>query len=705
MSKPTTATPLIILLLQLPALLITSSDASNAAAAGDETTSSSTLAGCPNSCGGIAIPYPFGIGTGCFRNGFEIICDDDGGHGGAIPFLPSSTKPIPIIELSIETGEARVMLPIGWQCFNSSTTSNKAIASSNGDVQFNRDGLYRISHAHNHFVVVGCNTMGYTGSQRGEGVDSDYSDAYYTGCWCYCNSTADVVAGDCSGVGCCNVDIPLGITDNKVSFDDNYTRWEFSPTCDYAFLVEKESYTFSVADLRMDVNRTVPVRLDWAIRDNLTCGEAKKKKESYACLSDNSYCRDSINGPGYVCNCSIGYKGNPYLPNGCTDVNECEHPGKYPCNGICQNKQGSYECVCPKGSHSADPFNDPCNPKFPLAAQIAVSVAGGLFITSVLVFITLLRVERRKMKEFFEKNGGPILEKVNNIKLFKKDDLKPILKSSNIIGKGNFGEVYKGYINTGDGNNLVAVKKPINVNLAQKDQFANEIIIQSRVIHKNIVKLIGCCLEVDIPILVYEFVPKGSLEDILHGNSRMPLNLDQRLQIAAESAEGLAYMHSKTSTTILHGDVKPANILLNDDLIPKISDFGISRLVAMDNEHTMQIIGDMRYMDPVYFQTGLLTKKSDVYSFGVVLLELITRKKASHSDNNCLLRNFLDAYKKEKTLTEIIDMELVATNDLDLLDSLAGIIVQCLSLDVNQRPAMTDLAETLHYMAKRTRGK
>uniref|UniRef100_J3N145 Protein kinase domain-containing protein n=1 Tax=Oryza brachyantha TaxID=4533 RepID=J3N145_ORYBR len=326
---------------------------------------------------------------------------------------------------------------------------------------------------------------------------------------------------------------------------------------------------------------------------------------------------------------------------------------------------------------------------------------GGLFIVSLLLFITLLRREKRKTKEFFEKNGDPILEKINNIKLFKKDDLKPILRSSNVKGKGSFDEVYKGRI--GDNNQLVAVKKPIYVNLPKKDQFANEVIIQSRVIHRNIVKIIGCCLEFDIPILVYEFISRGSLEDILHDFKRVPISLDQRLHIAAEAAEGLAYMHSKTSITILHGDVKPTNILLNDDLVPKVSDFGISRLIAVDNQHTMSVIGDTSYMDLVYFQTGLLTDKTDVYSFGVVLLELITRKKASRFDNSSLLRNFLDAHTNGKTVIEFVDEEISATNDLELLVSVADIIVQCVNLDVDKRPEMIDIAERLNYMAKRAR--
>lgn len=257
--------------------------------------------------------------------------------------------------------------------------------------------------------------------------------------------------------------------------------------------------------------------------------------------------------------------------------------------------------------------------------------------------VAFIRKEKRKMKEYFEKNGGPILEKVDNIKQFKKEDLKPILESINLIGQGCFGEVYKG--NLGNSNQLVAVKKPKNAAVnSQNDQFANEVVIQSRIIHKNIVKLIGCCLQVDMPILVYEFVAKGSLDDILHGSRIEPLSLDRRLDIAAQSADGLAYMHSKTTTSILHGDVKPANILLDQNFVPKISDFGISRLIAMDKQHTNYVIGDLSYMDPEYLRSGILTNKSDVYSFGVVLLELLTRKKASASDNNGLLKNFVDSY-------------------------------------------------------------
>ncbi|KAF8659798.1 hypothetical protein HU200_058264 [Digitaria exilis] len=593
-----------------------------------------STSGCPESCGGIAIQYPFGIGTGCFRNGFEIICDRSMDR----PVLAGTTKPVPVNHLSIRTAEARVY---AW---------------SDGDVQFNLEEVYRISNTNNQLVVIGCNTLGYTQSQRSEGNDYDY--AYYTGCMSYCNNSHSALDGACAGVGCCRLDIPPGLTDNRMDFD-------------------VDNYTFHTADLKMDNTTMMPVWLDWAIRDNLTCDEAKSEAESYACVSSNMT--------------------KVWLVNN-ADINECENHQEYPCRGVCRNTLGSYECKCPSGSHSADPFNFPCNPNFPLAAKIAIGAIGGLFIIAVVVFISLLAKEKRRMKDYFRKNGGPIIEEVNKIKLFRKKELEQILKSSNNrIGQGGFGEVYKGYLR--DETRPVAVKKPkIDVKLA--GQFANEVIIQSRVLHKNIVKLIGCCLEVDVPILIFEYVPNGSLDRILHDSNRVPLNLDLRLQIAAQSAKGLAYMHSEITTPILHGDVKPANILLDEDFVPKISDFGTSRMITVDENYASTIIGNWGYMDPEYVLTGLYTSKSDVYSFGVVLLELVTRKKALDPDNNIILGNSLDIYAKKKRLIELVDPEIAAIGNTGIFHSLAEIIVQCLSVDVDQRPEMADIAERLQYLLK-----
>jgi len=224
--------------------------------------------------------------------------------------------------------------------------------------------------------------------------------------------------------------------------------------------------------------------------------------------------------------------------------------------------------------------------------------------------------EKRKVQALFERNGGPLLASINNIKIYTKQELTQITRNfSSVIGKGSVGEVYKGTTNN---NQTVAVKaisvvkegRYPEVDEIRKTEFANEIKIQSQIIHKNIVKLLGCCLEVEIPMLVYEFAANGSLYDVLHGTKRRSLSLQTRLDIAVDSAEALAYMHLSVAPKIFHGDVKSGNILLDENFMPKVSDFGRSRPLSIERTHTEDVIADTDYLDPVY-TTGLLHEKSD----------------------------------------------------------------------------------------------
>ncbi|KQJ81799.1 hypothetical protein BRADI_5g03168v3 [Brachypodium distachyon] len=314
-----------------------------------------------------------------------------------------------------------------------------------------------------------------------------------------------------------------------------------------------------------------------------------------------------------------------------------------------------YDCPC-KAGMKGDGKAGTCTDKFPIAAKVTVGSIGRILLLSFLLFGFVLYKEKRKTREFFRKNGGPTLDKAKIIKLYKKEDLKPILKPSNLIGKGFFGEVYKGHVDI--------------YYVLENEQFANEVSIQPQVIHRNIVRLIGCCLEVDTPMLVYEFISKGSLDDIPH-----------KTDIRQPITRGLSYMHYEARTKILHGDVKPANILLDEN-------FGTSRLIAKDKQPIEGVIGDIRgYMDPVYMEENRLTEKSDVYSFGVVILELISRKKATHTDRNSLVKSFVDLHKGKKA-TDLFDKEIAVPGDMERLDSLAEMAVECLNLDVDKRPSM-----------------
>ncbi|KAF8718393.1 hypothetical protein HU200_025376 [Digitaria exilis] len=330
------------------------------------------------------------------------------------------------------------------------------------------------------------------------------------------------------------------------------------------------------------------------------------------------------------------------------------------------------------------------------------------------LFILMLN-EKRNLHAFFERNGGPLLANINNIKIYTKQELNHITgKFSTVIGKGTVGKVYKGITNDNqmvavkaiwvDKSNTERVKEPNvpevdEIHETRKGEFANEIKIQSQIIHKNIVKLLGCCLEVEIPMLVYEYAANGSLSDVLHGNGSTksrPLPLQKRLDIAVDSAEALAYMHLSVTQKILHGDVKSGNILLDENFMPRVSDFGTSRLLLTTD--TKPMIGDLNYIDPVYMKTGRLDEKSDVYSFGVVLLELITRKKPRYDGNNSLIINFFESRGSEDKIRSMFDEEVVSPKGIEFLQKVGSIAVACLNVNMDDRPTMKKVAEHLQQV-------
>ncbi|XP_047092970.1 wall-associated receptor kinase 1-like [Lolium rigidum] len=604
--------------------------------------------GCQSSCGGVDIPYPFGIGANCFRPGFEILCDNS--SGVYIPLLPGATSrpdwgfdlgifgdwfadQVRVLSLNVTPrAEIRVETKVAYQCFNALGNVTKQFDGGLNVSATSTQDVYRISNYANELYVLGCSTFIYTGS----GSPGRNAQSYYGGCVAYCKDADAPKDGACEGIGCCHINLPPGLIDTRMQLSTwPHIDLEYSP-CNYAFIVEKGRYSFKAAHVKDDMlsNQTMPLLLDWAVRDSESCNNLKES----ACVSVNSRCADSDNGPGYVCHCSDGYEGNPYVPEGC--------------HGIVL----------------------------------------GLSLIVIALLLVLVFFQKRQLDKSFEKNGGKVLQNVKGLTIFTKEGLKKITRNnSDFLGNGAFGNVYKGTL---PDDTIVAVKGSIVVNEESRKDFTDEVEIQTNMIHKNILRLVGCCLEVEVPMLVYEFAANGSLQDILHQKKNQELPLDLRLDIAIGAAEGLKYMHSSTAQAIRHGDVKPDNILLDENLTPKISDFGLSKL-NIEGQFAKKVVGCMGYVDPVFLKTGLLTQKSDVYSFGAVLLELITGKKNVYGENQSLIIDFCKVYEKENSGRAMFDTEISNEEDMFILEEISKLAIECLHEDIEERPDMTEVAERL----------
>ncbi|XP_043712909.1 wall-associated receptor kinase-like 1 [Telopea speciosissima] len=298
-------------------------------------------------------------------------------------------------------------------------------------------------------------------------------------------------------------------------------------------------------------------------------------------------------------------------------------------------------------------------------------------------------------QQIVSNKGDKDIAKIFSIKALKKATNN--FHESQIIGQGGFGTVYKGILSSGK---VVAIKKSKIVDKGQILQFINEVDILSQINHRHVVKLLGCCLEIEVPLLVYEFISNGTLFQHIHNeNQTLSLSWENRLRIAAETADALAYLHSSHSVPIFHRDVKSSNILLDDNFKAKVSDFGASRLVPMDETQKMTVIqGTHGYLDPECLPTGQLTDKSDVYSFGVVLVELLTGKMPliREESGECigLAAYFLSAMKDDN-LFRILDDRIISHGKREQLLVVAELARDCLKNKREDRPTMKEVAKEL----------
>ncbi|KAI3457530.1 hypothetical protein Pfo_014193 [Paulownia fortunei] len=329
-----------------------------------------------------------------------------------------------------------------------------------------------------------------------------------------------------------------------------------------------------------------------------------------------------------------------------------------------------------------------------LIGSLTSGIAMVLLALSLFLYIQKRRKDSRIRKE--GKYSGSNQEDPE-LSLFK---YSVILKATNKfsddnkLGEGGFGPVFKGTLEDGQ---EIAVKRLSSTSSQGIDEFKNEVIFIAKLQHRNLVRLLGCCIQGDENMLIYEYMPHKSLDVVLFDQTRNLLrDWPKRFHIINGIARGLLYLHQDSRLRIIHRDLKASNVLLDSDLNPKISDFGTARSFGGNETaaKTRRVVGTYGYMSPEYAVDGLFSVKSDVFSFGVLVLEIVSGKRNrgfSHSDHHLnLLGHAWTLYKEERTL-ELVDASLADSFDLSEVLRSIHVGLLCVQKKTEDRPNMSSV--------------
>ncbi|KAF2920347.1 hypothetical protein DAI22_08g202200 [Oryza sativa Japonica Group] len=656
---------------------------------------------CTTSCGNISIEYPFGVEPGCYHTvGFNLTCD----HSYHPPRLFLGDGTVQVLDISIPNGTVRINSGRINLEYDGRGSANGTWGGGLPD-----GGPFFLSESGSSLVL-----MGHDSQVDVWGLGGDNPIA---SCSVICPRIPSAIFGisACSGICCCQTNIILGYSSYLIQIhgDANFLNiYMVDQGFNYTNFINS-NVDLIIFDSDRDP-QALPALLEWVISNSTSY--CPRNSSAPECRSAHSSCQDTDAwaNNGYRCKYSYGYQGNPYIIDGCKDIDECHSPDIYPCFGDCTNTQGGYNCRCrdglkgnatqPNGCEVCRPahscygicinthgsfhcrcqngYGDPFKKGGCITSKnsltglsIALIVSGGSIVL-ILVLATPLvarvvkqRREKKLKEKFFKQNHGLLLQQL----ISRNTDfgermiitLEELQKATNNfdrscqVGDGGHGVVFKGILDL----NVVAIKKSKIIVQREIGEFINEVAILSQINHRNVVKLLGCCLETEVPL------------------------------ISLEVARALSYLHSASSMPIYHRDIKSSNILLDDSLTAKVSDFGASKYTPIDrSEITTTVQGTIGYLDPMYYYIGRLTDKSDVFSFGVLLVELLTRKKpvVDTFDGDGLVSHFI-LLLSEGNLINIIDPQVKEEEDGEVHE----VAALCTKLKGGERPSMREVEMAL----------
>ncbi|XP_052173611.1 wall-associated receptor kinase-like 20 [Diospyros lotus] len=386
------------------------------------------------------------------------------------------------------------------------------------------------------------------------------------------------------------------------------------------------------------------------------------------------------------------------------------------CSGDSTCQKNVSRCICNRGyywNHGLGICSRTKKKKSGLVLKVSIAAASSVVIAAAMAVVTVRKSGKYFNQAKLAKARQDVL-KSNGGKATRMFSLSELKKATNgfskdrFLGRGGFGEVYRGELEDGA---VVAVKSAKVGDIKSTHQVLNEVGILSQVNHRNLVKLVGCCVEAEQPLMVYEFVSNGTLHDHLHGAAAFFLDWKTRLRIAAQTAEALAYLHSSAQTPVFHRDVKSTNILLDNEFNAKVADFGLSRLALPGLSHVSTCAqGTLGYLDPEYYRNYQLDDKSDVYSYGVVMLELLTSQKAidfSRDQDDVNLVVYVTQRVSTGSILEVVDRRLLGEEPpVKMVNSTVKLFIEvalaCLREKKRERPAMREVAQELQSIMKMT---